>query len=254
MPRLPRKSYESSFFHVIVQGYEKEFIFNEDYLKEKYLNLFLTEIPKYGVELLGYCIMGNHAHNLIYCDSIEQMSLLMKTVNTQFANYYNKEKNRVGYVFRDRFLSEPIKNQQHLYSCIPYIHLNPVVAGIVSNVEDYKYSSYNDFLNKTGIATDSALIKLYGDPINYLDIFHFIHSQSGEGIDFKGDIPKKSIFQSQKIVTSILNECDMRDIKEEAIEVQKYFYKRFLREGITVYHMEKILQIDHRRIKRILKL
>lgn len=37
MPRIARKNHESSYFHVIVQGYEKEYIFETDYFKDLYL-------------------------------------------------------------------------------------------------------------------------------------------------------------------------------------------------------------------------
>ena len=74
--------------------------------------------------------MDNHVHILLLCNSIKEMSKFMQNVNTRFALYYNDVNERVGYVFRDRFLSEPIKNKEHLFSCISYIHYNPVVAGI----------------------------------------------------------------------------------------------------------------------------
>ena len=251
MPRVPRKSYESSYFHVIVQGYEKEYIFEEDYFKEYFLKLILTEAKKFEVEILEYCIMGNHAHILIYCDKIQQMSLYMKSVNTQYANFFNSEKNRVGYVFRDRFLSEPIQDEKHLYRCIPYIHMNPVEAKIVSKPGDYKYSSYHNFINKDGIVTDSVLIKLFGCRDKYIDLFHFLHSEVGEGLEFKKDEKKLSIVRSEEIIKNILNQYCMANLKDESEEVQRFFCRKLMKERIPAYHIEKILGIDHRRIRKV---
>ena len=148
IPRIARKYLKTSFFHVIVQGINKEYIFN----KEIYINKYLKLINKYSKELdvniIAYCMMNNHAHFLLEIDNKEKMSQLMQKVNSAYAKYYNYKEERVGYVFRDRFLSEPIMDQKYLVQCIRYIHLNPVKAHMVEKCEDYKYSSYIKFINE----------------------------------------------------------------------------------------------------------
>ncbi len=144
MPRLPRKSYETSFFHIIVQGIKKEFIFNNKMMIEKYIELLNTEINNYKIQVVAYCIMNNHAHILLFTEKISEMSSYMHKINQKFAQFYNsKNKERVGYVFRDRFKSEPIFTEQSLIRCIRYIHNNPVKANMVKDAKDYKYSSYS---------------------------------------------------------------------------------------------------------------
>ena len=58
------------------------------------------------------------------------------------------ENNRVGYVFRDRYVSEPITSKRYFIQCIKYIHMNPVKAKIVSSMEEYQFSSYRFYLKK----------------------------------------------------------------------------------------------------------
>ena len=60
--------------------------------------------------------------------------------------YYNKKYNRVGYVFRDRYKSQVIYSEKQLYTCINYIHNNPVKAGICRLASEYEYSSYNEYI------------------------------------------------------------------------------------------------------------
>ena len=147
MPRIPRKCYDTSFFHVIVQGLNKEYIFNEERYKKQYLKLLKQYKENNRIEILAYCIMGNHAHILLYTEKIVEMSKFMQKVNTKYAKYYNyMNKGRVGYVFRDRYVSEGIKNERYLIKCINYIHKNPLKAQIVERCEDYKYSSYNNYI------------------------------------------------------------------------------------------------------------
>lgn len=176
MARIPRKSYDSSYFHVVVQGFEKQYIFKKEFFKRQYLSLLLNRVGKYKVEILSYCIMDNHAHVLLFCEKIDEMSKFMREVNTQFALLYNRINNRVGYVFRDRFLSEPIRNEIYLFNCISYIHMNPVEAGMTEHPGQYNYSSYNDFINHCGIVNDNMLKKIFGSIKGYLEMFLFIHS------------------------------------------------------------------------------
>ena len=93
--------------------------------------------------------MNNHAHFLFEVQEIQQLSNFFHKLNTMYARYYNyMEHDRVGYVFKDRFLSEPITSHRYLIQCIKYIHFNPVKAKIVNKCEDYKFSSYNYFVNR----------------------------------------------------------------------------------------------------------
>lgn len=159
MPRRARESLSTSFFHVIVQGLNKEYIFEKDVFKDKYFKLLKNVYNKYELDIIAYVIMSNHAHLLIHSEMIQNLSRFMKEVNEGYARYYNYKSNRTGYVFKNRYLSEAITNQRYLLNCMVYIHNNPVKANLVKKCEDYKYSSYNDYLSKTGFINDE-IIKL----------------------------------------------------------------------------------------------
>lgn len=131
----------SSFFHIMVQGINQEYIFNTSKDKNEYIKLIYSN--NIGVQIIHYCIMDNHAHMLIQTEDVHNIGIWMRKTNTSYAIYYNKRKNRVGYVFRNRYKAQPIKNEKHLYLCINYIHDNPVKAGICKSKEEYPFSSYS---------------------------------------------------------------------------------------------------------------
>ena len=142
MSRTSRNNMKnSSFFHIMVQGINKEYIFNTPRNKEEYLKLLYSNNKE--IQIIAFCIMDNHAHILIETDGISYIEDWMKKVNTSYAIYYNKKYDRVGYVFRNRYKSQPIKNQKHLYLCVEYIHNNPVKAEICKTKEEYNFSSYS---------------------------------------------------------------------------------------------------------------
>lgn len=142
MPRKPRKYIETSFNHIMTQGINKSYIFNEEQDIKYYISAMYSSKDKYNINIIAYCIMNNHAHILIETSSIENLSKYMQSLNTKYAMYYNKKYNRVGYVFRDRYRSEAILSKEQLNNCIQYIYNNPVKAKICRTPEEYPYSNY----------------------------------------------------------------------------------------------------------------
>lgn len=169
MPRIARKYLESSFFHVIMQGIKKEFVFRKDEYKERYLQLIYKYKNEYNVEIIAYCIMDNHAHLLIYSEKIERLANFMHRINSIYAQHYNRKEERVGYVFRNRYVSEEITNEQYLIRCINYIHTNPVKAGIVNECKEYKYSTYNNYINNKSNIKNKKVEEMLGK-YSYKDI------------------------------------------------------------------------------------
>lgn len=148
MARTSRETFNKIVSHNMVQGINKEFIFENAKDKAYYIYLLKKYYKIFKIDILAYCIMDNHAHLLLYSDEINNLSKFMQKVNMLYANYYNKSRNRVGIVFRNRFTTKAIYNEKQLYICMKYIFMNPVKAGIVNNVNEYIYSSYNDFINQ----------------------------------------------------------------------------------------------------------
>lgn len=165
MARISRKCYESSYFHVMVQGIEKKNIFGDSELKCKYLEFLKRSVNGRDVKIIAYCIMDNHAHLLFYTQEINNLSKVMASLNTRYAKLYNQRENRCGYVYRDRYRCENIMSQTHLDNCVKYIHYNPVNANICKEPLEYKYSSYCEYKNKK---IDREIIELlFWDFNNY---------------------------------------------------------------------------------------
>lgn len=91
MPRKSREYYLSNFYHVMIQGDEKKFIFTKDMFKEKIIYLLKQNAIRNDVKLIAYCIMDNHAHILVYCKALENLSRMMLQSNTAYGRYYSKK-------------------------------------------------------------------------------------------------------------------------------------------------------------------
>jgi len=178
MPRLARKYLNSNFFHIMVQGINKEYIFNSDEQKNKYKKIISEEYKNYDnndLNILSYSLMSNHTHFLMFCKDFDNISKFMHQINTKYSKYYNKTNERVGYVFRDRFKVQQIMNADQLYNCLRYIHNNPIKANLCNSMQDYAYSSYNEFLGKREIINNKSIELLFGCTENFQVTFNMIH-------------------------------------------------------------------------------
>jgi putative transposase len=146
MPRYARSLSSSGVYHIMIRGNERKNIFlcNED--KERFLDVLqrMKEDEKYF--LYAYCLMDNHVHLLIgeRKDSIQR---LMKRICVSYVYYFNKRYKRIGHLFQDRYRSEAVDEGAYLLALARYIHNNPVEARIVGKAEDYKWSSYQQYIN-----------------------------------------------------------------------------------------------------------
>lgn len=234
MSRVARNANNASFFHVMVQGINKEFIFKEERFKNQYLKLIRNNIKKSETKIIAYCMMGNHAHFLFMTNDIKEISSLMHKTNGMYARYYNFINERVGYVFRDRFLSEPIMNQRYFIQCIKYIHLNPVKAKIVQKCEKYKYSSFKYYKkNKDEILKQGNICEEEYKDIcdsnhctrSFIDIDRNMQEQIEDGIReflYKEKIELKDIFLDRKFFKNMIYFLKIEE-KISYVEICKYF-------------------------------
>jgi putative transposase len=145
MPSLPRYSIidDNSTFHVTWQCHNKDWLMEEDWVKETYYNLLLKYKERYKVTIYSYCFMSNHIHLSGKLNDKEEFSSFFRIVNSLFARVVNKTKSRRGQVVMDRFKSPRIESDASLLRVMTYIDLNPKRAGMVVHPRDNKFSSYN---------------------------------------------------------------------------------------------------------------
>lgn len=149
MPREKRLKSKSGIYHVMCRALNKQMLFDEENDFVEYLNLLSKSKIKFNIKIFAYCLMTNHVHILLK-DHNDALKDFMKSINTSYAKYYNKKYERVGYVFNDRFHSEPVENVKYFLTCLRYIHQNPVKALICKMTYDYKFTSIHAYRRMKG--------------------------------------------------------------------------------------------------------
>lgn len=107
--------------------------------------------------------MGNHIHLLLH-EIKEETGITMRRIGAAYVYWYNWKYRRCGHLFQDRYKSEAVETDEYFLTVLRYIHRNPVKAGIVKSISDYKWSSYNGYIYKKGLTyIDFALSIIDGN-------------------------------------------------------------------------------------------
>lgn len=139
MPRKHRLDLPG-YYHIINRGVEKRKIFldEEDHLK--FLDIVEDTKKIYRFKLHAYCLMDNHYH-LLMETSENNLSLIMKQINSRYSIYFNRKHNRVGPLWQGRFKSWFVHEDSYLESLVKYIEGNPVRAGITEKTGEFRWAS-----------------------------------------------------------------------------------------------------------------
>lgn len=147
MARGLRKESRTRLYHVVTRGNNGEKVFQKQGAKRQFLSYMQHLNENAKVEIYAYCVMDDHVHLMIRAN-LNDLSCYMHDLKGQYSQYYNGENDRKGHVFQGRFESECIEKESGFWSCLRYIHNNPVQAGISKEIYTYPYSSVQDYIHK----------------------------------------------------------------------------------------------------------
>lgn len=146
-------------YHFYNQGNNQENIFREreDYIR--FLQKYRAITAPY-CNTINFCLMPNHFHFLIDTTekSIEKLQLggiqihkltdCFRKLLSEYAQEINGKYNRTGSLFRQKTKAKLTVDEEsdYAFTCFHSIHQNPYRAKLVSKIEDWEFSSFQDYL------------------------------------------------------------------------------------------------------------
>ena len=143
MPRRARLSLAGIPWHIIQRGNNRSVCFfaEEDY--RFYLDHLEKLARRFDCGMHAYVLMTNHVHLLLTPERTDSVALLMKHLGQRYVQYVNRTYRRSGTLWEGRFRSCLTQTEDYVLGCYRYIEMNQVRAAMVSQPQDYHWSSYH---------------------------------------------------------------------------------------------------------------
>ena len=117
MPRSPRLDIPGLLQHVIVRGIEKRDIFFEDREREFFVERLSSLLKETEVRCFAWALMSNHFH-LLLMPTHGTLATFMRRLLTGYAVYFNREHNRTGHLFQNRYKSIVCEEEPYLLELV----------------------------------------------------------------------------------------------------------------------------------------
>lgn len=148
---------DANVYHIVLKGINSEQIFFDEDDCFSFMNVLKSSCANYDALLYAFCIMNNHVHLLIKFNQ-NNMPQMFKSFGASFVFRYNKKYNRSGSLFNGRYYSKAVNDDTYLLTVLKYIHFNPVSAKLCAKPDDWKWSSYSEYIYNNSIYVQTDFI------------------------------------------------------------------------------------------------
>lgn len=200
MPYRTTPLVNNEYYHIYNRGVDKMAIFKNSYDFQRFLktviyyqiqgpkprfSLFtpttnLLERNKKIVDIICYCMMPNHFHFLLRQLVDGGITEFISRLSNSYTKYFNIKKKRVGHLLQGGFKSELVQSNEQLLHLSRYIHLNPLVSNLVTDLRNYPWSSYLEYIeyNSADICTKEIILNQFKSIKDYQN---FVLDQASYG-------------------------------------------------------------------------
>jgi putative transposase len=150
MPRQPRLDAPGALHHVMGRGIERTNIFRIDRDREDFLNRLANQCMEGNLIVYAWCLLSNHFHLLVRTGR-QPIFRSMKKLLTGYVVNFNLRHKRTGHLFQNRYKSIICEDDPYLLELTRYIHLNPVRAGMVGELEglnNYQWAGHSAIMGR----------------------------------------------------------------------------------------------------------
>ena len=147
MSRPLRIQYKDAWYHAMNRGRRGERIFWDSKDYAIFIESLMESSKQWDVKTAAYCLMSTHYHLLVQTPKAN-LSRFMRHLNGVFTQRFNRRHNFEGQLFKGRYKSVLVGEENYLLELIRYIHFDPVRAGLVKKPADYEWSSFRAYQKK----------------------------------------------------------------------------------------------------------
>ena len=148
----------------------------------------------------------------------------MQWVGTTYTRRFNLKHFRSGHLFQGRFKSILVQNDAYLMQLSCYIHRNPLRAGLVNRLADYRWSSYRTYAYKAShiswLNTDLILSQFDGKD-SYKAYREKVQKYSEEGAKIFENLRHGVVFGTRRYLNKITKKYLKKESDEELPQLNR---------------------------------
>jgi putative transposase len=150
MPRQSRIDAPGALHHIICRGIERRRIFQDDQDRDNFIQRLDGILSETKTPCYAWSLIPNHFHVLARTGNLP-LSTVMRRLLTGYAISFNRRHRRSGHLFQNRYKSILCQEDTYLLELVRYIHLNPLRAGLVSDLKQlarFVYSGHSRIMGR----------------------------------------------------------------------------------------------------------
>jgi putative transposase len=170
----------NNHYHILLEQTDYEYIDDQEFMRRLtclYGKKYVDELQKQYEENRKLCGV-EYADNILkqlklkHLKRMYNVSEFQKTLKQKYAQWYNAKYQRSNSYWGLRFKSVIVQDRPDAFFMMAtYIELNPVRAGYVDDVKDYKFSNYGEAYrgNEVAMANVIRTVSMYTEKEIFID-------------------------------------------------------------------------------------
>lgn len=128
-------------YHVINRGNGGAPIFHGESDYRAFVTLMGEAAERIDLRIVGYSLMPNHVHLVLWPKSDGDLSRFMQWLMTAHVRRYHRLNGSSGHLWQGRFRAFPIQDDGHYLNVLRYVERNALRARLVRRAEAWPWSS-----------------------------------------------------------------------------------------------------------------
>ena len=129
------------FYHVLNRGNGRMRLFHKDADFAAFERVLVEGLKRYPVELLTYCLMGNHWHLVVQPRTDRAVGQFLGWVGVTHVRRHHEHYHTRGggHLYQGRFKCFPVQDDSHFLTVCRYVEATALRAGLVRRAEDWTW-------------------------------------------------------------------------------------------------------------------
>jgi len=141
---LTRLQQTGNFHAINFCCFRKRPILGTPQSRDKFLKILEQTRQKYSFEVLGYVVMPDHVHLLLTEPTENPLSTAIQVIKQRFSRTCEEPE-----VCERRYYDFNVYTPDKFKEKLRYIHRNPIRRGLVTEPDQWQWSSFTHYLNNT---------------------------------------------------------------------------------------------------------